>query len=104
MSAVRVESILVVRKKERTAGVIVPVSVIAIMLVLVIISALTGRGDNTTLWTEISKVFQHIALPQIKAPSLSGLNLPGLAIYISLGIFVLWIFDLFLGKIFFRRQ
>jgi hypothetical protein len=104
MSAVRVGSLPVGRKKKITAVNVVPIAVLAIMLVLVIISALSGTDDKSFAGNEISKVFQNIALPRLKAPELPGLNLPGLAIYISLGIFVLWIFDLFLGKIFYRRQ
>jgi hypothetical protein len=104
MSAVRVESQLVVRRKAWATGKIVPIAVIAVMLLLVIISLFSGTDDKTLAGSEISKIFQQFALPQIKEPTLPGLNLPGLAIYISLGGFVLLIFDLLLGRIFYKRQ
>jgi hypothetical protein len=99
MSAVHVESHLVVRKKAWAAGNIVPIAVLGVMLLLIIISLFSGTDNKTVAGNEISKIFQHFTLPEIKAPTL-----PGLAIYISLGLFVLWIFDLLLGRIFYKRQ
>jgi hypothetical protein len=104
MSAVRVASLSTVRRKERATDKIVPVAVIVVLLALVIISLITGQDDKSLAGTEFSKIFQQLAHLQIKAPSLPGLDLPGLAVYISVGIFVLWIFDLLLGKVFYRRQ
>jgi len=104
MSAVRVGSRLVVNKKERAKGFIVPAAVLAFMLVLVIISVFSGIDKNTVSDGAISKILQDISLFKIKTPSLPGLTLPGIVVYISLGIFVLGIFDLFLGRIFYRRQ
>jgi hypothetical protein len=104
MSAVQVESRIIVRKKVWASGKIVPAIVIGVMLFLVIISLFTGTDDKVIPGSEISKFFNHFAIPQIKAPTLPGLNLPGLVVYISLGVFVLWVFDLLLGRLFYRRQ
>jgi len=104
MSAVHVESRLVLKKQEKSRGYIVPAAVLAFMLALVLISVLAGSDNNTVSGGEISKIFQDMSSIKIKTPSLPGLSLPGIAVYISLGIFVLLIFDLFLGKIFYRRR
>ncbi len=101
MSAVRVEPQVSVRKRD--VGIKVPLAVLAFMLALAIISVFAG-SDNSVPGGEISKLLQSISFVKIKAISLPGLNLPGLAVYIILGIFVLLIFDLFLGRIFYRRH
>ena len=103
MSAILVESVPSARKKEMEISRLVPLAVIVLMVALVIIAVITGSRSESVLASEAHKLFQNIKFPSFGSEPLNGFTIPGVAIYISLGILILGLFDLALGKLFHRR-
>jgi hypothetical protein len=103
MSAIRVESVPIMRQREKIKSRIVPIIFVLIMVVLVIIVLLTSSNEKSLLSTEVEKLLQIIRLPEIKTGTLPGINIPVVVVYISVGMFVLVLFDAGLGKLFHKR-
>lgn len=103
MSAILVEPVPSIRNKEKEISRMVPLAVILLMAALVILAAVTGSRSESVLASEAHRLFQNIKLPSFGYESLLGFTIPGVAIYITLGIFILGLFDLALGKLFHKR-
>lgn len=103
MSAIVAEPVPYLRKKKNEISRIVPFAVLLLMAVLAIIASVTGSRSESVLASEAHKLFQNIKFPVFGSESLPGFTLPAVAIYITLGIFILGLLDLALRKLFQRR-
>jgi MFS superfamily sulfate permease-like transporter len=104
MSVISVESVPVMAKRKKVRSSIVPFTGVMIMVLLIAGATITGNSDKSPVLNSVSQFFQNIRLPEIKEVTLQGLIMPGLVVYISVGMFVLLLFDVGLGKIFHRRH
>jgi hypothetical protein len=102
MSRIHVEKVLLKVHKRYRFNVLVPaISAIITIAFIVFIVIFSSPADNNIL----SGVFKYIPklslnIPVFTTDTFSGFNLPAIVTYISIGFFILMIFDRFLNRLF----
>ena len=84
----------------------VPVAVLTVALALIILSVVLFSPSDNAYITGISNVMNGISLklPAMNEGILNNLNIPGIVIYLPVGILLLSLFDFGLNRLFHRRD
>lgn len=83
----------------------VPVAVLTVALALIILSVVLLSPSDNVYITGISNVMNGVSLklPAMNEGLLNNLKIPGIVIYLSVGILFLSLFDFGLNRLFRRR-